>query len=92
MAGEINVDLVALETISGRLVRSADALDETGGTAPGVPDAGDVTGMMGAAIAHLTESAANLVVGMMAAGEQADAARRTYATRDQASADSFRGY
>jgi hypothetical protein len=92
MAGEIDVDLAALETMAGRLVQSANALDETGGTAPGVPDAGDVTGIVGAAIAHLTESAGNLVVGMMAAGEQADAARRAYAARDQASADSFRGY
>lgn len=92
MAEELVVDLVALEAIAGRLAQSARALDETGRTAPGLPNAGDVSGIMGAAIAHLTDSAGNLVLGMMGAGEQADTARRSYAARNQAAADSIRGY
>ncbi|MDI6104918.1 hypothetical protein QLQ12_40665 [Actinoplanes sp. NEAU-A12] len=92
MAEELAVDLVALETISGRLTWSANALDDIGRTVPAMPDAGDVSGIIGAAMGHLTESAANLALGMMGAGEQADAARRTYAARNQAAADSLRGY
>ena len=92
MAEELVVDLLGLEAIAVRLARSANALDETGSTAPGMPEAGDVSGIIGAAIGHLTESAANLVLGMMSAAEQADAARRTYAARNQAAANSIRGY
>lgn len=91
MAEELVVDLVTLAAISERLTRSANALDETGRTAPAMPEAGDVSGAIGAAMGHLTESAGNLVLGMMGAGEQADAARRTYAAQNQAATDSFRG-
>ena len=92
MAEELVVDLLTLEAISERLARSANALDETGRTAPSMPEAGDVSGIIGEALGHLTESAGNLAIGMMGAGEQADAARRAYAAHNRAAADSFRGY
>ena len=92
MAQDLDVDLVVLDAIAGRLVRAADALDAVGGTVPGMPDAGDVSAVMGAAIAHLTESTGNLALGMLGAGEQVGVARRAYAACDQASADSLRGY
>jgi hypothetical protein len=56
-----------------------------------MPEAGDVSGIIGAALGHLTESAGDPAIGLMSAGEQADAARRAYAAHNQA-ADSFRGY
>lgn len=92
MAEELVVDLVTLEAISERLTRAANTLDETGRTAPAMPEAGDVSGIIGAAMGHLIESAGNLALGMMGAGEQADAARRTYAAHNQAAAESIRGY
>ena len=92
MAGDTDVDLAGLDAMAGRLVRSADALDAVGGKAPGVPDAGEVSGILGAAIAHLTESAGNLVLGMRGASEEVSRAGRDYAGRDRAAADSFRGH
>ena len=92
MAGETDADLGALDAMASRLDQSADALDAVGGKAPGLPDAGEVSGIMGAAIAHLTESAGNLVLGMKGASEAVTLARRDYAGRDQAAATSFRGY
>jgi hypothetical protein len=92
MAGGTNADLAALDSIAGRLSASADGLDAVGSTSPGVPDAGEVSGLMGAALAHLTESAGNLVVGLKGASEQVSRARQGYATTDQATAATFRGY
>ena len=92
MADQTDADLSAMDAMASRLVESADALDAVGGKVPGVPDAGEVSGIIGTAIAHLTESAGNLVLGMKGASEAVVQARRDYAGRDQASAESFRGY
>jgi hypothetical protein len=92
MADQTDADLSALDAMAGRLGESADALDAVGGKAPGVPDAGEVSGIIGATIAHLTESAGNLVLGMKGASEAVARARRDYAGRDQAAAETFRGY
>ena len=92
MADNLDVDLNSLDAITVRLSQAAEALDAAGGNVPGLPDAGDVSGIMGAAIAHLTESAGNLVSGLAGASEQVAAARRDYVARDQSSADSLRGY
>jgi hypothetical protein len=92
MAEELDVDPLALEAIAGRLTRSANTLDATGATVPAMPDAGDVSGIMGSAIALLTESAGNLVVGMLVAGDQAEAARRGYTAQNEAAANSIRGF
>jgi hypothetical protein len=92
MAGGTDVDLVAMDAMAGRLGESADALDAVGNGSPGVPDAGEVTGIMGSAIALLTESAGNLVLGLRGASELLGQARRDYASQDQSSARSLRGY
>jgi hypothetical protein len=92
MPGETDTDLGTLDAMASRLDQAADALDAVGGRAPGLPDAGEVSGLIGAAIAHLTESAGNLVLGMKGAGEAVVQARRDYAARDQAAAASLRGH
>jgi S-adenosylhomocysteine hydrolase len=92
MSGQTDVDLSALDALSSRLRVAADALDAAGGGAPGMPNAGDVSGIMGAAIAHLTHSAGNLVLGMKAAGAEVAQARSQYAGRDQAAAARMRGH
>ena len=92
MAGGTKADLAALDAMARTLRASADGLDAVGSTAPGVPDAGEVSGLMGAALAHLTESAGNLVVGLKGASEQVSQAGQGYARTDQATAATFRGY
>lgn len=92
MADGTQADLPTLDEIARRLTASADGLDSVGKSAPGVPDAGDVSGIMGAAIAHLTDNAGELVIGLKGASEEVTQARQSYAKSDQSSADSFRGY
>ena len=92
MAGQTRADLPTLASIAARLSQAADALDGVGTASPGTPDAGEVSGMMGAAIAHLAESAGNIVLGMKGAGEEVTAARRDYAAADGSAARSLRGY
>lgn len=91
MAGETDADLPALDTIARRLSEAADALDSAGRASPGMPKAGEVSGIMGAAIAHLTDSAGNIVLGMKGASEEVAQARQDYAARDRSAANSFRG-
>ncbi|BFU47660.1 hypothetical protein [Krasilnikovia sp. MM14-A1004] len=87
-----DADLNSMDTMVRQLGQSADALDAVGGKSPGMPDAGEVSGIMGAAIAHLTESAGNLVLGLKGACEEVTRARRDYAGTDQSAAQSLRGY
>jgi hypothetical protein len=91
MPGETLADLPTLDAIASRLTHSGDTLDATGNSAPGVPNAGQVAGLMGAVISHLTGCAGDMVIGMKGAGEQVTQARQTYAAQDNASANSFRG-
>jgi hypothetical protein len=85
-------ELPVLDSVSTRLSRSGAALDEAGGGAPGVPDAGEVAAMMGAVVAHLSDGAGEMVVGLKTAGEQVALARQAYASGDAAAASSFRGF
>jgi hypothetical protein len=92
MPAGTDADLPTLEEIARRLSASGDALDALGKSAPGVPAAGDVSGVMGGVIAHLTESAGNMVVGMKAASDEVSKSRQEYASKDEAAAQSLRGY
>jgi hypothetical protein len=92
MADGTQADLPTLDAIARRLTTSAEGLDSVGKSAPGVPDAGEVSGIMGAAIAHLSDNAGELVVGLKGASEEVTQARQGYAKTDQSSANSFRGY
>src|SRR5437899_2084963 len=82
MAGGTEADLPTMDSMAGRLSQSAQALDAVGKSSPSVPNAGDVSGIMGAAIAHLTGSAADLVLGLMGASEEVTRARQQYAGTD----------
>ena len=92
MADGTNADLAALDSMARTLSASADGLDAVGKNSPGVPDAGEVSGLMGAALAHLTDSAGNLVVGLKGANEQVIQSRQGYAMTDRSTAATFRGY
>jgi hypothetical protein len=92
MASGTDADLPTLDSIASRLNQSADALDGVGKSSPGIPKAGDVSGIMGAAISYLADSAGNIVLGMKGASEEVTNARKDYAANDQSAANSFRGY
>jgi uncharacterized protein YukE len=92
MAGQTEADLPAMDAMARRLSGSAESLDAAGNKAPGVPNAGDVSGLMGSALAYLTGSAGNLVLGLKGASEEVTQSRNAYASHDQASAQSFRGH
>jgi hypothetical protein len=92
MAGGTKADLPILASIASRLNQSAQTLDAVGASSPGVPNAGDVSGIMGAAVAHLTGSAGNLVLGLRGASEEVTQARQQYAGTDESAANSFRGH
>ena len=87
MAGVTNADLSVLDLMSRSLSHAADGLDAVGKGSPGIPTAGDVSGIMGAAIAHLTENAGNIVLGMKGASEEVAKASQDYAGKDQAAGD-----
>ena len=91
MAGGTQADLPSMDSMARRLSESAQALDAVGKSSPGLPNAGDVSGIMGAAIAHLTGSAGNLVLGLTGASEEVSQARQQYTSADQSAATSLRG-
>lgn len=85
-------DLPTLDSLATRLSQSGASLDEAGGGAPGVPDGGDVAGIMGAVVAHLSAGAGEMVIGLKEAGDQVAQARQAYASGDAGAAASFRGF
>jgi formiminotetrahydrofolate cyclodeaminase len=91
MAGGTNAELPVLDSIAQRLSQAADALDGIGKSIPATPNAGAVSALMGAVVAHLAESAGNMVIGMKTASDQVAKSRQEYAARDEAAARSFRG-
>jgi hypothetical protein len=85
MTDGYEVDPVVLTEVATILRDVGEALDTAGREAPGVPDAGPVSGDMGALMAHLAAAAGELVVGAGAAGDQVAKGGRTYAeTEDSA--------
>jgi hypothetical protein len=90
MSDVTDVDLAVLDSVTSRLRSCGDALDSVGSSAPGVPDAGEVAGVMGEVVAHLTENAGNLVVGLKEAADRVQAAGRAYSTQDASAAQDLR--
>jgi hypothetical protein len=92
VAGGTEADLPAMDAMARRLNESADSLDAAGNRSPGVPNAGDVSGIMASALAYLAGSAGNLVLGLRGASEAVTQSRNDYAKKDQSAAQSFRGH
>lgn len=91
MAAETNVDLDVLTMLATRLTSSGDDLDAVGADAPSRPDAGDFSEVFGAMVAHLSEGAGNVVVGLKEAASRVEQTRSGYATRDASAAADLRG-
>jgi hypothetical protein len=92
MGCDTRAELPVMDAMASRLSQSGDHLDAIGKGAPGVPNAGEVAGMMGAVIAHLSDCAGDMVVGMKGAGEEVAQARKSYAAQDARAAQSLQGY
>lgn len=86
-----DVDLDVLTALAARLDTSGADLDAAGTAAPGVPDAGDFTEVLGAVVAYLSEEAGNVVVGLKEAAERLEQTRSGYATQDASAAADLRG-
>jgi hypothetical protein len=91
MTDGAEIDPGMLDRVAGRLRRAGDALDSAGDAAPGTPDAGEVTALIGGMMAHLSEGAGNLVVGLREAGSRVAQARAAYERQDAAAAQEIRG-
>ena len=86
-----NADLGVLQSLAARLRSAGQNLDAAGGNAPPTPDAGEVAPDVAALVAHLTDGAGNLVVGLLEAGDRVDQARTAYQGTDSASAAGLGG-
>jgi hypothetical protein len=91
MAAGTDVDLDVLASLATRLGTSGDDLDAVGGDAPSLPDAGDFTDVLGAMVAHLSEGAGNVVVGLKEAASRIEQTRAGYSAQDAAAAADLRG-
>jgi len=91
MADQTCVDPDVLAGVSSRLTRAGDALDSAGGGAPGIPDAGEFTAVIGTMMALLTDNAGNLVAGLNAAGAQVGSANAAYEITDITAAQGLQG-
>ena len=87
MADGTEMDPAMMRSLADRLRSIGEELDAAGRTAPGVPDAGDVAALMGAVIAHLSESAGNAVVGLQTAADSVEQARNDYLATDSSAAN-----
>ncbi len=86
MADGTQMDPGVMQSLVSRLQSTGEQLDAAGRSAPGVPQAGDVASLMGAVIAHLSESAGNAVIGLKTAGDSVEQARRDYVATDTSAA------
>ena len=90
MADGTKMDPVVMQSLVTRLRSTGDDLDAAGRSAPGVPRAGDVAALMGAVLAHLSESAGNAVVGLKTAADSVEQAGGDYAATDAGAAAEVR--
>lgn len=84
---EFTVDPAALDQVARRL-RDAGVVD-IGAVA--APDAGEVSGDVGAVLGHLLQSLGELVAGVTAAGDAVAAGAADYRAGDEANARSLTG-
>lgn len=85
-----HADVATLDAIANCLRKAGDGLDAAGRSATTAPDAGAVAPDMIAVLAHLTESAGNLVIGLCEASARVFLAREAYVAQDAAASQSLR--
>ncbi len=90
-SGELRVDPAVLERIASRLDVASTELATVGGAAPGMPDAGELSGAMAEVISNFIGGAAELVVGVAGAGELVAQGGSEYLGAEQSNASPFQG-
>ncbi|WP_250002098.1 hypothetical protein [Actinoplanes sp. M2I2] len=91
MADGTDVNLDVLAALATRLEAAGDDLDVAGNGAPGAPDAGDFTAVLADVVAHLTDGASTVVLGLKEAAARVEQSRDGYAKQDAAAAADLQG-
>ena len=91
MAGGTRADLDVLASLAARLSAAGAELDAAAAGAPGAPDVGDFSAVLGEVVAHLTDGAGNAVLGLKEAAARVEQSRAGYAGQDAAAAADLRG-
>lgn len=86
----MEADPVVLSRTAEGLRRSGQALDAAGASKSSALDGGEDTALMQAVLAHLVESAGNVVVGLQETADRVDMAGSTYLAQDTNAATTLR--
>jgi hypothetical protein len=78
-----NADPGLIQGLGKKLRSGSDSLNNLAGGVPGVPDAGDMSGIMGAVIAKQVQAAGELATGVGAAASVLADNARSYDESDQ---------
>jgi hypothetical protein len=81
------VDIDGLQRISSSLTSASTAIDGTASRAPGTVDAGIMSAFVSELVASLTDSSAELSVGLVAAADSLNATCDSYEASDQTVAE-----
>ncbi|MDQ3151880.1 MAG: hypothetical protein M3R63_09220 [Actinomycetota bacterium] len=86
---ELRVDPDVVARIASRLEAASAELATVGDAAPGMPDAGELSGAMAEVISNFIGAAAELVVGVAGAGELVARGSAEYLEAEQSNTSPF---
>lgn len=91
MAGEgFTADPGVLEDVARMLRSGSRSIEDLGGSVPGVPNAGDVSGVMGSLLSKFADTTGEVSTGVAAAADEVERSAQTYAESDRAAQDNLR--
>lgn len=85
------VDTVALRGLASTLRGGRDSLEEAGASAPGLPDAGELTADVGRMLSVFAGEAGELSTGVAAVADGAEGCARDYTDTDERVEQRLRG-
>ncbi|MGH3902962.1 MAG: hypothetical protein ACRDTE_01995 [Pseudonocardiaceae bacterium] len=88
-SGGFGADPAAMEDIAGTLHSGVARLDSLADSLPGMPDGGELSGDMAAALSNFARCAAELVMGISTAGDHVAAGGAEYAEADDSGRRGF---
>jgi hypothetical protein len=88
-SGDFAVDLAAMEAVASTLRSGVDRLDLLAESAPGMPDAGELSGHMAGVLGNFTRSVGDLMIGVLTAVDQVAASAAEYVEADDSSRRGF---
>lgn len=87
----IEVDGATLRSIVRRLERGAGETEAMGGSVPGAPDAGEMSGLFSMMLLDVTDAAASMAEGMHLAAAAVREAQETYDATETSAQRTFGG-